>query len=470
MLFSNGKCLENSNTQICVRLVQDAIERESRSGVETSLSEETDTDESSSDFSTAKPAELLNDLDGLYKPRGAEFSNWDCKSVGEDRGAISISGNVLTLTEEACTLSNPTSVDGTAAVSFDAACAVEGTEYEAKVSLQKTNFGVVFGGDGFFEEWESCENPSAQTASVVAQDEQVELVEESKKFDGIYEITISRLGRDTELQRANNEVNAIEKLAQLTLRSEGGVLSLTTLVDWTKTFGSYQDLSGKFLADGTLQFDATGTVLYGRFEPRRLVFEVLAGEKLAAGEKVHLRVEDWDEHWAASIELRRLTDEDAVSEQVADEQADQDRLTVEREERERLAADEMENGQSLEMYSADEVTEQEDYSATGVVNEEEFDPGDRVKLTQYILTYCPTVYITASTVLRRDNEVVVEALASMEADLVKFLDLHGVDMAINSEIFANLRQMWAGGEAGQMEFMDLFEACSLGLVALAMQR
>jgi len=35
-------------------------------------------------------ASQSNSFDGVYKPRGAEFSHWDCKSIGRDNGAFSI--------------------------------------------------------------------------------------------------------------------------------------------------------------------------------------------------------------------------------------------------------------------------------------------------------------------------------------------------------------------------------------------
>lgn len=103
-------------------------------------------------------------FDGLYKPRGEQFAHWDCSTVGQDGGAFGINGNRLTLIEEACTLTNPEQVSGSDAVSFNAQCAIEGTEYEAQISLRKTDFGVVFSGDGFSAEWLSCDAGEVERA------------------------------------------------------------------------------------------------------------------------------------------------------------------------------------------------------------------------------------------------------------------------------------------------------------------
>lgn len=96
-------------------------------------------------------------FDGLYKPSGAEFENWDCKTVGEDRGAFEIDGNVVISLERYCTLSNPVNVSRMSAVLFDAECAVEGTEYAERIMLMPSNIGVFHVTDNFVAEWQRCE-------------------------------------------------------------------------------------------------------------------------------------------------------------------------------------------------------------------------------------------------------------------------------------------------------------------------
>lgn len=125
-------------------------------------------------------------------------------------------------------------------------------------------------------------------------------------FDGNYEIYIGRFGRDTAVQRANNEVGTESELARLKVKSVGGRLSLVGLQDRTGTSSNYQDLKASFAADGRLTFDAIGNILFDKRETRRLRFTVSAGEQLLAGETVAFLVEDWDEHWAASIRIRKL--------------------------------------------------------------------------------------------------------------------------------------------------------------------
>ena len=129
---------------------------------------------------------------------------------------------------------------------------------------------------------------------------------QSSTFDGDYEIYIGRFGRDTSLQRANNEVGTESELARLKVKSVGGRLSLVALQDRTGTPSNYQNLKASFAADGRLTFDAIGNILFDKRETRRLRFTVVAGEQLLAGETVAFLVQDWDEHWAASIRIRKL--------------------------------------------------------------------------------------------------------------------------------------------------------------------
>lgn len=126
------------------------------------------------------------------------------------------------------------------------------------------------------------------------------------EFDGKYEIYIGRFGLNTALQRSNNEVGTESELARLTVQSVGGHIELIAIDDRTHTAPNYQNLKASFSVDGLFSFDAFGNILFNRRETRRLKFEVMVGDKLKSGEVVEFLVDNWDEHWAASIKIRKI--------------------------------------------------------------------------------------------------------------------------------------------------------------------
>jgi len=97
-----------------------------------------------------------NSFDGLYKPRGAEYANWDCKTVGQDGGAIAIKNGEVWGVESMCTLNNLVPVNGMSAVLFDADCAGEGSEWTERVMLMNADFGVYYITNSFVAEWQNC--------------------------------------------------------------------------------------------------------------------------------------------------------------------------------------------------------------------------------------------------------------------------------------------------------------------------
>jgi len=97
-----------------------------------------------------------NSFDGLYKPRGADYANWDCRTVGQDSGAIEIQNYEIWGVESLCRLNNPIPVNGMSAVLFDAECAGEGYEWTERVMLMSADFGVYHITDSFVAEWQNC--------------------------------------------------------------------------------------------------------------------------------------------------------------------------------------------------------------------------------------------------------------------------------------------------------------------------
>jgi hypothetical protein len=101
-------------------------------------------------------AQTSNPFGGLYKPRGAEFANWDCETVGQDGGAISINGYEMRGVESFCSLTNPVRVNGMSAMLFDAECAGDGGEWKERIMLMVADFGVYYITDKFVAEWQNC--------------------------------------------------------------------------------------------------------------------------------------------------------------------------------------------------------------------------------------------------------------------------------------------------------------------------
>jgi len=95
-------------------------------------------------------------FDGIYKPRGTEYANWDCKTVGQDGGAVAIKNGKIWGVESLCTLKNPVQVNGISGTLFDAECAGEGNEWAERVMLMNADFGVYYITDRFVAEWQSC--------------------------------------------------------------------------------------------------------------------------------------------------------------------------------------------------------------------------------------------------------------------------------------------------------------------------
>ena len=100
------------------------------------------------------PPAWAQEFDGLYRPAG---STWDCQSVGSDGGALAVRDGVLYGVESACSLTNPTRVNGMNAMLFDAECSGEGETYSYRVMLLQIAGGLVVIQDGSVSELERCD-------------------------------------------------------------------------------------------------------------------------------------------------------------------------------------------------------------------------------------------------------------------------------------------------------------------------
>lgn len=118
------------------------------------------------------------DYDGLYRPDATFAENWSCDAadLGQDGGAVAITGGKVIGVESECILSNPRAVEGDPdATRFDQTCNGEGESWTAEVVISKTRAGVSLEVDGAEPfQWLPCDSTSgAVVTGIVAEAEEV---------------------------------------------------------------------------------------------------------------------------------------------------------------------------------------------------------------------------------------------------------------------------------------------------------
>ena len=103
----------------------------------------------------AGPA-LAGPFDGIYRPDQPFAEGWDCQSVGQEGGALSVQGDIYTGVENQCRLTNPVQVTGMDAVLYDAECAGEGETYSYRLMLMRLPDGIAVIQDGSVNELLTC--------------------------------------------------------------------------------------------------------------------------------------------------------------------------------------------------------------------------------------------------------------------------------------------------------------------------
>lgn len=93
---------------------------------------------------------------GLYRPTGAAFADWDCTRVGAPGGALQVTPELIRGVESRCELHNPAQINGMNATLFDAQCAGEGSEWQERVLLMRHEDGIYYIRDGIVAEWRRC--------------------------------------------------------------------------------------------------------------------------------------------------------------------------------------------------------------------------------------------------------------------------------------------------------------------------
>ncbi|RYI32871.1 MAG: hypothetical protein EON48_04000 [Acetobacteraceae bacterium] len=93
-------------------------------------------------------------FDGLYRPDGLD--GWDCKSVGQDQGALAVRDDMFYGVENLCHLTNPTQVNGMAAILYDAECNGEGMSDSYRMMLMRVPEGLAVIQDGYVNLLRDC--------------------------------------------------------------------------------------------------------------------------------------------------------------------------------------------------------------------------------------------------------------------------------------------------------------------------
>jgi hypothetical protein len=99
-------------------------------------------------------AMLAGPFDGLYRPDGLD--GWDCQSVGQDGGALSVQDDTFHGVENLCRLTNPVPVTGMDAILYDADCAGEGETYRYRMMLMRLPEGLAVIEDGYVNVLKRC--------------------------------------------------------------------------------------------------------------------------------------------------------------------------------------------------------------------------------------------------------------------------------------------------------------------------
>ncbi|WP_298859071.1 hypothetical protein [uncultured Sulfitobacter sp.] len=80
--------------------------------------------------------------DGRYRPDHSSGDSWDCKRVGKDGGAILLTSNIFFAVGSRCNLRDPVRVSGMDATLYSAICRADGTPWERRIMIMKTENGI----------------------------------------------------------------------------------------------------------------------------------------------------------------------------------------------------------------------------------------------------------------------------------------------------------------------------------------
>ena len=93
-------------------------------------------------FLTFSQAAFAQNLDGRYRPVGIVGESWDCKSVGQDGGALAIANGAFLGVESRCSMQNPTALRRLDATLFDLVCHGPVEAWTRRVIIMRTPNGI----------------------------------------------------------------------------------------------------------------------------------------------------------------------------------------------------------------------------------------------------------------------------------------------------------------------------------------
>lgn len=80
--------------------------------------------------------------DGRYRPDHPSGDSWDCTSIGKDGGAILLTSNIFFALGSRCNLRDATRVSGMDATLYNAICRADGTPFERRIMIMRTDAGI----------------------------------------------------------------------------------------------------------------------------------------------------------------------------------------------------------------------------------------------------------------------------------------------------------------------------------------
>jgi hypothetical protein len=164
-------------------------------------------------------------------------------------------------------------------------------------------------------------------------------------YDGEYTLLIESVQRDTAWNRNDGRVGDRRVLANLTLQSVDGYMTILQASNYMDAGPNFDDFLGEVLSSNRIRFLFTTNYLFNKQQTYYLNFELPVNEPLLSGEWVELTPDGYDVNNDAVLRLRKNVDSLIETEELASEQAERERRAAEQE---RLAAEQAEHEQPAE--------------------------------------------------------------------------------------------------------------------------